>query len=154
LSQTANVSCPGEYVFWDKKPLPEGGLKTAGAGYGCKLPCSQPLPTCNAIWQARSCKKVLREILQVGATTDVKHNVPFSLIVRDGRTGRVIVPRRGLGLRPSAATGRLQVGSCGSGELFFTCAFLLAASSSCEGGEKRTTAKNKNPELPSGQKHS
>jgi hypothetical protein len=40
---------------------------------------------------------------------------------------------------------KVKVGSCESGELFFTCAFLFAASVSCEGGEKRTTAKNKRP---------
>ena len=54
---------------------------------------------------------------------------------------------RGLGLRPLAATKRLKIGSCGSGELFFAFAFLFAASVSCEGGEKRTTAKNKRPKV-------
>jgi hypothetical protein len=31
--------------------------------------------------------------------------------------------------------------------LFFALAFLFTASVSCEGGEKRTTAKNKGPDL-------
>jgi hypothetical protein len=53
------------------------------------------------------------------------------------------VARRSLGLRPLAATKRLKGGSCESGELFFAYAFLFAASVSCEGGEKRTTVKNK-----------
>jgi len=47
-----------------------------------------------------------------------------------------------------AATKRLKVGSCESGELFFASAFLFAALVSCEGGEKRTTAKNKRPKVP------
>ncbi|MHC4676639.1 MAG: hypothetical protein ACYTBZ_29495, partial [Planctomycetota bacterium] len=47
----------------------------------------------------------------------------------------------------SAATRTLKVSSCGSGELLFASAFLFAASPSCEGGEKRTTAKNKYPQL-------
>jgi len=55
---------------------------------------------------------------------------------------------RGLGLRPLAATKRLKIGSCGSGELFFAFAFLFTASVSCEGGEKRTAAKNKRPKVP------
>jgi len=42
----------------------------------------------------------------------------------------------------------LKVGSCESGELFFAFAFLFTASVSCEGGEKRTTAKNKRPKVP------
>jgi hypothetical protein len=46
----------------------------------------------------------------------------------------------------------LEAGSCGSGELFFASAFLFAASPSCEGGEKRTTAKNKKAEANFGQK--
>ena len=49
---------------------------------------------------------------------------------------------------PLAATKRLKVGSCGSGELFFAFAFLFTASISCEGGEKRTTAKNKRLIVP------
>jgi hypothetical protein len=36
-----------------------------------------------------------------------------------------------------------RIGSGESGEWFFTCAFLFATSPSYEGGEKRTTAKNK-----------
>jgi len=56
--------------------------------------------------------------------------------------------QRSLGLRPSAVTKRLKVGSCESGELFFAFAFLFAALVSCEGGEKRTTAKNKRPRVP------
>jgi hypothetical protein len=48
----------------------------------------------------------------------------------------------------SAATKKLKIGSCESGELFFAFAFLFAASVSCEGGEKRTTAKNKRPKVP------
>jgi len=32
--------------------------------------------------------------------------------------------------------------------LFFAFAFLFTASVSCEGGEKRTTAKNKRPKIP------
>jgi len=32
--------------------------------------------------------------------------------------------------------------------MFFASAFLFAASVSCEGGEKRTTAKNKRPKVP------
>jgi hypothetical protein len=32
--------------------------------------------------------------------------------------------------------------------MFFASAFLFAASFSCEGGEKRTTAKNKRPKVP------
>jgi hypothetical protein len=55
--------------------------------------------------------------------------------------------QRGLGLRPSAATKNLKVGSCESGDFFF--AFVFVASFSCEGGEKRTTAKNKRPKVPS-----
>ena len=51
-----------------------------------------------------------------------------------------------------AATKRFKVGSCESGELFFAFAFLFAASSSCEGGEKRTTAKNKAPKVLFGKK--
>jgi len=42
----------------------------------------------------------------------------------------------------------LKVGSCGSGELFIAFAFLFTASVSCEGGEKRITAKNKRPKVP------
>jgi len=54
---------------------------------------------------------------------------------------------RGLGLRPLAATKKIKIGSCESGELFFAFAFLFAAWPSCEGGEKRTTAKNKRPKV-------
>ena len=36
-----------------------------------------------------------------------------------------------------------KIGSCESGEWFFTCAFLFATSPSYEGGEKRTTAKKR-----------
>jgi hypothetical protein len=32
--------------------------------------------------------------------------------------------------------------------MFFASAFLFTASVSCEGGEKRTTAKNKKPKVP------
>ncbi|MEK0338011.1 MAG: hypothetical protein QQN41_11315 [Nitrosopumilus sp.] len=32
--------------------------------------------------------------------------------------------------------------------MFFASAFLFAASVSCEGGKKRTTAKNKRPKVP------
>jgi hypothetical protein len=49
---------------------------------------------------------------------------------------------------PLAATKGLKVGSCESGELFFASAFLFTASFSCEGSEKRTTAKNKRPKVP------
>jgi len=42
---------------------------------------------------------------------------------------------------------KLKIGSCESGEWFFVCAFLFATSPSYEGGEKRTTAKNKAPDL-------
>jgi len=49
----------------------------------------------------------------------------------------------------SAATKKFKVGSCKSGELFFAFAFLFVASFSREGGEKRTTAKNNRPKLPS-----
>jgi len=54
------------------------------------------------------------------------------------------IAQRGL----KAATKKLKIGSCESGELFFAFAFLFAASVSCEGGEKRTTAKNKRPKVP------
>jgi len=51
-----------------------------------------------------------------------------------------------------AAFGRnqkkIKFGSCESGELFFASAFLFAASPSYEGGEKRTTAKNKETQYP------
>jgi len=50
----------------------------------------------------------------------------------------------------SAAFGRNQkvkIGSCESGELFFASAFLFAAWPSYEGGEKRTTAKNSEPNI-------
>jgi hypothetical protein len=47
---------------------------------------------------------------------------------------------------------KIKVGSCESGELFLAFAFLFAASSSCESGEKRTTAEIKGPEVPFGQK--
>jgi len=47
-----------------------------------------------------------------------------------------------------AATKRLKVGSCRSGELFFASAFLFTASAFGEGGEKRTTAKNKRQKVP------
>jgi hypothetical protein len=46
------------------------------------------------------------------------------------------------------AAKAFQIGFCGSGELFFASAFLFTASSSCEGGEKRTTAKNKIQQFP------
>jgi hypothetical protein len=46
----------------------------------------------------------------------------------------------------------LQVGSCGSGELFFACTFLFAASPSCEGGEKLHYGEKQNAEVPIGQK--
>jgi hypothetical protein len=67
-----------------------------------------------------------------------------------GYFGRFLPQRtqRGLGLRPSAATKKLKRGSCESGELFFAFAFLFVASFSGEGGEKRTTAKNKRPKVP------
>jgi len=48
----------------------------------------------------------------------------------------------------SAATKILKVGSCRSGELFFASAFLFTASAFGEGGEKRTTAKNKRQKVP------
>jgi len=47
-----------------------------------------------------------------------------------------------------AATKKLKIGSRGSGELFFASAFLFTASAFGEGGEKRTTAKNKSPTGP------
>jgi len=47
------------------------------------------------------------------------------------------------------ATKKFKVGSCKSGELFFAFAFLFVASFTREGGEKRTTAKNNRPKLPS-----
>jgi len=43
----------------------------------------------------------------------------------------------------SGSGWKSEIGSCESGEWFFTCAFLFATSHSYEGGEKRTTAKNK-----------